>query len=486
MPEKTRPSLAAVLLAAGQGKRLKSKLPKVLHAVCGRPALWHVARAALSAGPGRLIVVVGHGAEQVEEAVRSWNLSPEPVFVDQGEALGTGHAVAAAEEAVGRAAEVLVMGGDDPLVEGHHVRKLLGVHRRTRSAASILSTEVDEPGGYGRVIRDRTRLVGIVEEADLTPTQRAIREMSTLVYVFRRDDLYKALPLVGRDNRQREYYLPDVLRILMDKGERVSAVLGDFGGWAGVNARDTLATANRVMRERINARHMANGVTIADPSTTHIDVDVRIGPDTVIQPGTFLEGATRIGSGCAVGPLTRIADSRVQDGATIQFSVVRESRVGKGATVGPYAHLRPGTVLKAGAKAGSFVEIKASEVGPGSKVPHLAYVGDTTIGRGANVGAGTVTVNYDGYRKHRTNIGDDVRIGSDTMLVAPVRIGKGAVTGAGSVITKDIPPGALAVERSEQRTVKGYRKRKDAEAAAKAAAKPTTKVTDKSKGKGRL
>ncbi|HEY8201292.1 MAG TPA: NTP transferase domain-containing protein, partial [Actinomycetota bacterium] len=230
MPQKTVPSLAAVLLAAGKGKRLKSKLPKVLQPVRGRPALWHVARAAMAARPGRLVVVVGLGAEQVEETVRSWVLQPEPVFVRQGQPLGTGHAVGSAEEAVGRVAEVLVMAGDDPLVEGRHVRRLLGVHHRTKAAASILTTEVESPVGYGRVIRDGARLIGIVEEADLTPAQRDVHEMSTLVYVFRRDDLYRALPLVGRDNRQREYYLPDVLGILMDKGERVSAVKGDFGG----------------------------------------------------------------------------------------------------------------------------------------------------------------------------------------------------------------------------------------------------------------
>jgi len=485
VPEETGPSLAAVLLAAGKGKRLKSKLPKVLQPVRGRPALWHVATAALAARPDRLIVVVGQGADQVEEAVRSWGLAPEPAFVRQSQALGTGHAVSAAEQAAGRVAEVLVMAGDDPLVEGRHVRRLLGVHRRTKAAASILTTEVDRPGGYGRVIRAGTRLVGIVEDAELTPAQRDIREMSTLVYVFRRDDLYRALPLVGRENRLREHYLPDVLGILIDKGERVSAVRGDFGGWAGVNSRETLANADRLMRERINARHMANGVTIVDPASTFIDVDVRIGPDTVVHPLTFLEGATRIGPGAEIGPASRIVDSRVEEGATVQFSVVRGSRIGKRATVGPYAHVRPGTVLREGARVGSFVEIKASEVGTGSKVPHLSYVGDATIGKDTNIGAGTVTVNYDGYRKHRTVIDDDVRIGSDTMLVAPVRVGKGAVTGAGSTITKDVPPGSLAVERSEQRVVKGYRKRKDADAAArgKATAGANAKAGAKAKGK---
>ncbi len=472
MPSKTGSrSLAAVVLAAGEGKRLKSKLPKVLHQVCGRPALWHVLKAATAAKPSKIIVVVSHGADEVEGAVRSWNVSPTPVFVDQGELLGTGHAVLSAERAVGRVDEVLVLGGDDPLVEGHHVKQLLGVHRRTKAAASILTTLVEDPGGYGRVVRQGSRLVEIVEDSDASPEIAAIREMSTLVYAFRRRDLYGALPLVGRDNRQREHYLPDVLPILMEKGERVSAVLGDFGGWAGVNSRETLATLNRIMRERINAAHMASGVTIVDPSATYIDVDVKIGADSTVYPLTFLEGATSIGRDCAIGPSTRIVDSHVGDGSMVQFGVILGSRIGKRVVVGPFVRMRPGTVLADGSKAGAFVDLKNSEVGPGSKVPHLAYVGDTTIGRGSNIGAGTVTVNYDGYRKHRTVIGDDVRIGSDNMLIAPIRIGDGAVTGAGSVITRDVPAGALAVERAEQRIVKGYRKRKDAEAKKQSGAK---------------
>ncbi len=465
MPSKTGSrSLAAVVLAAGKGKRLKSKLPKVLHPVCGRPALWHVLKAAIAARPSKIIVVVSHGADEVEEAVRTWDVSPTPVFVDQGELLGTGHAVLSAEHAVGRVDEVLVLGGDDPLVEGHHVKQLLGVHHRTKAAATILTTMVEDPGGYGRVVRQGTRLIRIVEDSDASPEIAALREMSTLVYAFRRRDLYGALPLVGRDNRQREHYLPDVLPILMEKGERVSAVLGDFGGWAGVNSRETLATLNRIMRERINAAHMANGVTIVDPSVTYIDVEVKIAADSTVYPLVFLEGATVIGRDCAIGPSTRIVDSRVGDGSMVQFGVILGSRIGKRVVVGPFVRMRPGTVLADDSKAGAFVDLKNAEVGPGSKVPHLTYVGDTTIGRGSNIGAGTVTVNYDGYRKHRTVIGDDVRIGSDNMLIAPIRIGDGAVTGAGSVITKDVPAGSLAVERGEQRIVKGYRKRKDAEA----------------------
>jgi bifunctional UDP-N-acetylglucosamine pyrophosphorylase/glucosamine-1-phosphate N-acetyltransferase len=273
--------------------------------------------------------------------------------------------------------------------------------------------------------------------------------------------LYQALPLVGRENSQREYYLNAVFPILIDKGERVSAVKVDVGGVMGINSRRDLARAIRVLRERINDRHMANGVTLVDPDSTYIDADVTIGADTTILPNTYLEGSSRIGARCEIGPDTRIVDSRVDDEVSVTFAVVRGARIGRGATVGPYVSIRAGTVLEPGAKAGTFVEIKNSKVGRGSKVPHLSYVGDADIGNGVNIGAANVFANYDGYRKHRTRVGDDVRTGSDTILVAPVRLGKGAVTGAGSVISKDVPAGALAVERSEQRIVKGYRKRKD-------------------------
>jgi bifunctional UDP-N-acetylglucosamine pyrophosphorylase/glucosamine-1-phosphate N-acetyltransferase len=473
-------SLAAVVLAAGKGKRLRSKTPKVLFPVCGRPALWHVLRAAAAAKPTKIVVVVSHGAEEVIAAVRSWDVSPTPVFVDQGVPLGTGHAVLEARRAVGRVDEVLVLGGDDPLVEGSHVRELLRVHRRTKAAASILTTEVDDPGGYGRVVRHGTKLIGIVEDSDVTPEIAAVREMSTLVYAFRKADLFRALPLVGRNNRQREHYLPDVLKILIDRGERVSAVLGDFGGWAGVNSRETIATLGRIMRARINGRLMEAGVTIVDPATTYIDVDVEVGPESVLHPLTFLEGSTRVGAGCAIGPSVRLVDSGVGDGSTVQFAVVLGSTIGRKVSVGPFVRMRPGVVLADGAKAGAFVDLKNSVVGPGSKVPHLSYVGDTDIGRDSNIGAGTVTVNYDGYEKHRTVIGDDVRIGSDTMLIAPITIGDGAVTGAGSVITEDVPAGALAVERGEQRVIAGYRRRKDAGARAKRTA--AAKATGKPKG----
>lgn len=471
-------TLAAVVLAAGKGKRLKSQTPKVLHPICGRPALWWAIRNVRAARPSRIVIVVHHGADQVREAVRSWGIEPDPVFVEQGDALGTGHAVLVAQRAIGKVDDVLVTTGDfDPAVP-EQVRTLLRVHRRTMSAGTLLTAEVDEPRGYARIVREGTRLLRIVEGSDAPPELLPIKEVSLLFFAFRRADLFRALPLVGRANRQREYYLNEVFPILIDKGERISAVKVDVGGLMGVNSRSDLAATIRLVRDRINREHMDNGVTLLDPGATYIDVDVRIGRDTVIGPNTFLEGSTRIGAECEIGPSTRIVDSRVDDGASVQFSVVRDSRIGAGATVGPFASLRPGTVLRPGAKAGTFVEIKGSTVGRGAKVPHLSYVGDATIGDRTNIGAATVTVNYDGYEKHRTVIGDDVRIGSDTMLVAPVRIGDGAVTGAGSVITEDVPPGALALERSEQRVVKGYRKRKDAEAQSKG------KPLGKPKGKG--
>jgi bifunctional UDP-N-acetylglucosamine pyrophosphorylase/glucosamine-1-phosphate N-acetyltransferase len=450
-------------MAAGKGKRLKSGTPKVLHPICGKPVLWHVLQAAAAARPDPLVVVVGHKGDDVEEAVRGWNVGLPLRFVDQGEPLGTGHAVTVAEEAVGRSGEVLVMNGDEPLVTGEQVRRLLAVHRRADVSATVQTTLAPGVRGLGHVVRDGDAFLKIVEAPRARDHASAIPEVATGIYVFRREDLFKALPLVSRDNADHEYYLVDVLRILREKGERIAVQQVDNGGAVGTNSRGELARATAVMRRRINDALMERGVTLIDPERTYIDVGVRIGPDTTILPDTYLEGRTIVGGGCTIGPGCRIADSTIADDVEVEASVVRGARIGRAASVGPFAHIRPGTVLGPKTKAGSFVEIKASRIGEGSKVPHLAYVGDATLGRNVNIGAGTVTVNYDGYAKHRTTIGDDARIGSDTMLIAPVRIGKGAVTGAGSVISKDVPAGALAVERGDQRTVPGYRERKDRE-----------------------
>jgi bifunctional UDP-N-acetylglucosamine pyrophosphorylase / glucosamine-1-phosphate N-acetyltransferase len=461
--KKSDRSLALVVLAAGKGKRLRSSNPKVLHPVCGRPILWHVLAAGLAARPAKIVIVVGHGADDVKAAVSSWGLTPSPNFVEQSEQLGTGHAVMVAEKAVGKVDDVLIANGDFDPVTAEDVRGLLRRHHRSRGAATLISTELDDPGRYGRVIREGARLLRIAEHADATPTERSIHEVATNWIAVRRADLFATLPLVDRENRQREYYLNRVIPILLEKGERVSVMTVDTAGAMGANSRGGLAAVERVVRERVNAGHLANGVTLIDPATTYIDVGVTIGRETVIHPLSFLEGETRVGARCRIGPSARIVDSRIGDDSEVTFSVVLGSRLGEQTSVGPFARLRPGTRLSDGAKAGTFVDVKNAKIGRGSKVPHLSYVGDATLGHDVNIGAGTVTVNYDGYTKHRTVIGDGARIGSDTMLVAPVRVGRDATTGAGSVITKDVPAGALGVERSEQRVVPGYRERKDDE-----------------------
>lgn len=464
-------TLTAVVLAAGRGKRLKSARPKVLHPICGKPALWHVLQLAKAARPTKIVVVVGHDADDVRAAVRSWKLTPVPVFVEQKQQLGTGHAVVAAEKAVGRATDVLVLGGDFDPITPEDVKALLRTHRRGSNAATIATAEVRDPGGYGRVIRDGGRLVRIVEHADATPAERAIREVWLVATVFRREDLFGALPLVGDDNRQHEYYLNEVFPILLDKGERIAAVTVDTGGAMGLNSRGGLAAVTRVVRDRINAAHMANGVTLLDPDTTYIDVGVKIAPDTTIGPNSTIEGETRIGRDGQIGPSVQIRDAVIGDGATIRFAVVEEARLARNVTVGPFARIRPGTTLADNVIVGSYVEVKNADIGTDAKVPHLSYVGDASVGERTNIGAANVTANWDGYRKHRTTIGADVRTGSDTIMVAPVSIGDGAITGAGSVISKDVPPGALAVERTEQRIVQGYRKRKDAQQRARRRAK---------------
>jgi bifunctional UDP-N-acetylglucosamine pyrophosphorylase/glucosamine-1-phosphate N-acetyltransferase len=457
----TRPSLAAVVLAAGKGKRLASSTPKVLHPVCGRPVLWHTLQAVRAARPDRIVVVVGHGADDVRSAVESWGLKPQPVFVEQAEQLGTGHAVRLAEKAVGDADTVLVANGDFDPITGAELKRLLASHRRTGAAVTIGSTILDPPGRYGRVVREGSRVTDVVEGTDAPPAVLRINEVATNWIAFRRDLLFATLPLLDRDNRQREYYLNRAISILLDKGERVDAIVCEMGGLLGANTQAGLAGLEALVRRRTNEAHMGAGVRLTDPATTYIDADVRIGRDTVIRPNTFLGTGVRIGSGCTIGPSASIADSRVGDGSVVSFSVLEGAKVGRDCEVGPFARLRPGAVLEDGAQVGNYVEVKASRIGKRSKAKHLAYLGDAELGAGVNVGAGTVVVNYDGYEKHPTTIGDGARIGSDTMLVAPLKVGKGAVTGAGSVITKDVPAGALAVERSDQKNVKGYRKRAD-------------------------
>jgi len=456
-------SLAAVILAAGKGKRLKSARPKVLHPVCGKPALWHVVQTALAARPDRIVIVVAQDSDDVRAAVKSWKITPKPVFVEQTKQLGTGHAVLAAKSAVGRVDDVLVANGDFDPVLPEDIRALVRRHRRVDAAVTIASTELRDPGTYQRIVREGGRVIDVVEGLDASADVRRINEVGTNWMAFRRGPLFAALPKVRRSNRQREYYLNDAVSILLRSGAGVEAVLCDTGGTLGLNSRGGLAAVIALMRGRINAKHLDNGVTLVDPGATYIDVDVRIGRDSTIHPNVFLEGSTVIGKDCAIGPSVRIEDSAIGDRSTVQFAVILGSTVGRDVAVGPFVRMRPGVEMADGSKAGAFVDLKAARVGRGTKVPHLSYVGDADLGEDVNVGAGTVTINYDGYAKHRTVIEDGARIGSDTMLVAPVRVGRDAVTGAGSVITKDVPPGSLAVERTEQRNVPGYRERKDAE-----------------------
>jgi bifunctional UDP-N-acetylglucosamine pyrophosphorylase/glucosamine-1-phosphate N-acetyltransferase len=460
-PKRTPRSLAAVVLAAGKGERLRSGTPKALYRACGRPLLWHTLQVVRAAKPQQIVVVVGHGADDVRDAVTSWGLKPAPVFVEQAELLGTGHAVLTAEKAVGKPDDVLIANGDfDPITQAD-LRKLMASHRRTGAAVTLGSTAMDAPGGYGRVVREGSRVTNVIEGRDAPPAVRRIHEVATNWIAFRRDLLFATLPLLDRENRQREYYLNRAISILLDKGERVDAVVCDTGGILGANTRAGVTALEALLRRRVNEAHMAAGVRLIDPAATYLDVEVRIGEDTVIYPNTFVESGSRIGAGCTIGPSASIARSRVGDGSVVWFSILEDADVGRDCEVGPFARLRPGAVLEEGAQIGNYVEVKASRIGKRSKAKHLAYIGNAKVGAGVNIGAGTVVVNYDGYEKHPTVIADGARIGSDTMLVAPVKVGKGGVTGAGSVITKDVPAGALGVERSDQRNVKGYRKRAD-------------------------
>lgn len=456
--------LAAVVLAAGEGKRFKSSLPKVLHPIAGRPMIWHVLSALVDLGVRNMIVVTGRGREQVEAAARGFDFEGL-AFATQEQQLGTAHALAQVEAAVPEGiTDLLVLPGDTPLLTAETLRGLSQFRRDRGAAASLLTANLPDPRGYGRIIRNADHeLMRIVEEADATADERAVHEINTGIYCFDRAKAFAAIAEVRPDNAQGEYYLTDVPAVLREWREHVFTVLApDERETRGVNTRGQLAEAAEIIRSRIVGRLMDEGVTFVDPSSAYLDVDVEIGADTTVLPNCYLEKGTRIGSGCTIGPNTRMVGALAEDGSSVTYSVVVDAQVGPDATVGPFSYLRPKTRLEKGSKAGSFVELKNTHVGAGSKVPHLSYMGDTEVGAGANVGAGSITCNYDGYSKHRTRIGDAAFIGSDTMLVAPVEIGKGAITGAGSTITRDVPPGALGIERAEQQNIEGYAKRRRA------------------------
>ena len=453
------PAPTVVILAAGEGTRMRSAVPKVLHPLCGRPLIVWPIDAALRAGAGS-VVVVDNPSERLRDHL------PEGVrLAVQAEPRGTGDAVAAAAAHIDPDATVVVINGDVPLLTADAIRALVDAHEAAGAGATMATMEPDDVTGYGRVVRDAEGRVQRVVETkvvgDATPEELAIREVNAGVYAFEGAALLAALGTLGSDNAQGEVYLPDVLPAIRAAGRPVMAhPIGDPDLTHGVDDRVDLAHATAVAQRRIHEAHMLSGVTIVDPASTWIDVGVQIGRDTVIEPGSHLRGATSVGADCVVGPHTTLRDATVGDRVSVLHSHVDGAQIDDGASVGPFSFLRPAAHLHERTKAGAFVEIKNSEIGAGSKVPHLSYIGDAEIGEQTNIGAGSITANYDGTRKHRTRIGNRVRVSVDTVFVAPVTVGDDAFTGAGSVIVEEVPPGALGIARERQTNVEGYAERR--------------------------
>jgi bifunctional UDP-N-acetylglucosamine pyrophosphorylase/glucosamine-1-phosphate N-acetyltransferase len=474
---------AVVVLAAGEGKRMKSELAKVLHAMCGRSLIEHVLVATEPLGAGQTLVVVGHQRDQVVAHLEQLEVKSTPVVQEQQN--GTGHAVRAALDAAGGldAGTVVVLPGDAPLITTATLQRLIDRHRESAAAATLLTAELADPAGYGRVVRDADgQVTAIVEDREADQATKQIREVGTSIYAFDIGKLQAALQQITADNAQGEEYLTDVIGILVSDKEVVSAVSTTEQETLGINDRVQLATARRAMRDRIVEHWMREGVTITDPQTTWMGVRVTLEPDAVIHQNTQLHGRTHVCADAEVGPDTTLRNTYVGRGAHVVKSHATDAEIGPETNVGPFSYLRPGTKLGRGAKAGAFVEMKNAVVGDGSKVPHLSYVGDAEIGERSNVGAATVFVNYDGVEKHMTVVGDDARIGSDSMLIAPVTIGDGAYTAAGSVIDQDVPPGALGIARGQQRNVEGWVERRRAGTRAAEAAKRAREAADQESG----
>ena len=451
-------AVKAVVLAAGSGTRMKSRIPKVIHQLAGKPMIRWVLEALDSLEPAETVVVVQPGADLVVEA-----LGDQVSVVVQSEQLGTGHATQVALEVMTLEAgdDLVVLPCDTPLLTAQALGDMVALHRRTGSAATCLTACVSDPTGYGRVVRDgRGKVIRIVEHKDATASEREIDEINGGVYAFDGELVIEALSAIGTDNVQGEYYLPDVVAVLVEAGHTINASKTSEEELSGVNSQDQLAQVAALIRKRINRAWMREGVWMKDPASVYIDAGVTLEAGARLFPGVHLEGDTSIGSGAEIGPDVYLRDTDVGVDAKIWYAVIREASIGSEAEVGPYVSLRPGAQLLDGSKAGTFVEMKNSVLRQGAKVPHLAYLGDTDVGEQANVGAGTISANYDGFEKHRTVVGKGARIGSNTVLVAPVEIGEGAFTGAGSVITKDVSDGALAIERSTQTEVPGYAARR--------------------------
>lgn len=455
----SKPSLTAVIMAAGKSTRMKSRLPKPLHPLCGKPLLSYLLDACKSAGVSRTVVVVGHEAERVQQAFHA-----QCEFALQEEQLGTGHAVMSTKQLLGGYdGDLLVLPGDTPLIDGDTLRKLVEHHRESGAVATLLSATLPHDAGmYGRVLRDSSgKVLGVVEAKDATPEQLAVREINTSIYCFNAPALFEALQEIRPDNAQGEYYLTDVIGLFTRKGEKVEAVIAD--DWQvtlGVNTRVELADVASRLRRRILERLMLSGVTIVDPANTYIDADVQIGQDTTVYPNTYILGNTVIGEECEIGPMARIENSQIGDRTRVLASQVVESRLGDEVRVGPFANLRPGTVVGNGTKIGDFVEVKNAVIEENVSMAHLTYVGDAHVGANTNIGAGTITCNYDGKRKHRTVIGKACFIGSHATLIAPVEIGDGAYIAAASAITDDVPPDSLAIARCRQVVKEEWAKRR--------------------------
>ncbi|MDN4608858.1 bifunctional UDP-N-acetylglucosamine diphosphorylase/glucosamine-1-phosphate N-acetyltransferase GlmU [Sporosarcina highlanderae] len=444
----------AIVLAAGQGTRMKSDLYKVLHPVCGKPMVEHVVDHIIGIGADKIVTIVGHGAEKVEET-----LGGKSEYALQAEQLGTAHAVQQAEKQLGDLDGVtIVVCGDTPLIKSETMQALIAHHSETDAKATILTANADDPTGYGRIIRDADgNVLRNVEHKDATDEERSVTEINTGTYCFDNRSLFNALKKVKNENAQGEYYLPDVIGILRAENARISAyVTDDFSETIGVNDRVVLSEAEKVMRQRIAERHMREGVTIIDPNSTYISANTTIGRDTVLQPNTIIEGQTVIGEKCIIGPNSHIVNSTIGNQTTVHSSVIRDSIVGSSTAVGPFAHIRPDSNLSDNVKIGNFVEVKKSSLGEGSKVSHLSYIGDAEVGTHVNIGCGTITVNYDGKNKNTTTIEDGAFVGCNSNLIAPVKIGKGAYVAAGSTITKDVPESSLAIGRARQENKEGY------------------------------
>lgn len=448
-------NLAAVILAAGQGTRMKSDLPKVLHPVVGMPMMSHVVQTARALDAAPIVAVIGHAADLVRTSLESESLT----FALQEEQLGTGHALQCAETSLQAfEGDLLLLCGDVPLLRDTTLRALLKHHRENSASITILTAQMTDPTGYGRIIRGPNGVERIVEEKDASSEERLVNEINTGIYLFRAPQVFAFLQQLDNRNAQGEYYLTDVVAAARQAGERVEALLvGEAEEAMGINDRLQLAQAGEIMRQRINETHQRAGVSLLDPNTTYIDPEVRIGCDTMIHPGVHLRGKTTIGSNCEIEPGVVVTDCIISDRVHLKpGAVLSEAAIGMFCTVGPMAHLRPGTVLAGNNKIGNFVETKKAVIGEKSQASHLTYIGDATLGKNVNIGCGTITCNYDGVNKHQTIIEDDVFVGSDTQFVAPVTIGRGSLIGAGSTITKDVPADALAICRAEQKNIEGW------------------------------